>query len=373
MSDRKVLHIITSVATVALLLAMVLPGDHSGRYVSAFILLVLAVIAFCFIKKRSILSIKRKEVIVISAIFGALYLTIYYLTGLSFGFVKNIYSLNASIFFRFVVPITVIIIASEVLRHIVCAQNNKMAETLCYISCVLAETLIYGNIHYINSFNRFMEFVGLTFFPAIVANLLYNYFSKRYGMAPNIVYRLVTTLYLYFIPVVTKMADSLFAIYNLAFPLLVYGFVDFLYEKKRKQALRKRSKVSVPVTVAIAAVIIAFVMLISNQFRFGTLIIATPSMTGELNVGDATIFEKYEDQPIEKGQVIVFEKNGSMVVHRVVDIQTVNGITRYFTKGDANDDIDADYIVRSNIVGLVKFKLPYLGYPTLWLRSLFNM
>ena len=61
-----------------------------------------------------------------------------------------------------------------------------------------------------------------------------------------------------------------------------------------------------------------------------------------------------------------------MVIHRVVDIQIINGQTRYFTKGDANAAEDVGFIFDSDIIGLVNFKIPYVGYPTLWLRSLFN-
>ena len=113
------------------------------------------------------------------------------------------------------------------------------------------------------------------------------------------------------------------------------------------------------------------VMLISNQFRYGALVIATPSMSGELNVGDIAIFEQYDDPTIVEGQVIVFEKDGAVVVHRVVDIQTINGRTRYYTKGDANEDLDAGFLYKTDIVGHVNYKIPYLGYPTLWFRSLF--
>ena len=68
----------------------------------------------------------------------------------------------------------------------------------------------------------------------------------------------------------------------------------------------------------------------------------------------------------------MFEKNGIVVIHRVEKIETVNGITRYYTKGDANDDMDAGYIHRSSIIGLVNFKIPYIGYPTLWMRNMFK-
>jgi signal peptidase len=113
-------------------------------------------------------------------------------------------------------------------------------------------------------------------------------------------------------------------------------------------------------------------MVISNQFFIGTYVIATESMTGELNKGDAAIYERYDDQTITEGQVIAFEKNGIVVIHRVVDIQIINGQTRYFTKGDANEGLDSGFIFDSNIIGLINFKIPYIGYPTLWLRSLFS-
>jgi signal peptidase len=55
-----------------------------------------------------------------------------------------------------------------------------------------------------------------------------------------------------------------------------------------------------------------------------------------------------------------------------VKIEIINGVTRYYTKGDANEDNDAGFIVDSDIVGVVNYKVPYLGYPTLWMRSLFK-
>jgi signal peptidase len=95
-------------------------------------------------------------------------------------------------------------------------------------------------------------------------------------------------------------------------------------------------------------------------------------MTGELNRGDVAITFKYTDQPISEGQVVAFEQNDRVVIHRVVKIEVINGQRRYYTKGDANDDIDSGFITDSNIVGLVDNKIPFLGYPTLWMRSLFE-
>ena len=372
MTNKRALYIITSATLAALLLALLLPSEQSGRYAAVSILVPIAVFTFFYLKKRSIPSINQREVTLVIAVFSVVYLMIYYMTGLIFGFVKNIYILNFSNFLSFILPITAVIIASEVLRYVVSAQNEKGAKVLCYLSCVIAQVLLYGNIHYINSFNRFMDLIGLTLFPAIVSNFVFGYMSARYGMIPNIIYRLATTLYLYLIPFVPDMADSLFAVYNLIFPLIIYAFISTLYEKKNKHALVRTSKFAVVSTVIFAIMAGAIISLTSNQFRFGTLIIATPSMTGELNVGDAAIFEKYADQQINEGQVIVFENNGNMVIHRVVEIETVNGQTAYITRGDANNTNDQGYITKSDIIGLVNMKIPYVGYPTLWLRSLYE-
>ena len=367
-TDKKKLYSITISVLALLLLAFFLPGEHSGRIAGAILLAPSAAVIWFFIKKRSILSINKKMVTVLLSVIGLLYAIIYLLVGLYFGFHRNLYFFDLG----YVIPTAVIILATEIIRSVVLAQENKAANVLCYVICVIAESLSYGNIYYIVSFNRFMDFVALTVFPAIVANLLYHYLSRRYGILPNVIYRLITTLIAYLIPSIPSIPASLHAFTKLFIPIIIYFFIDSLYERKKRYALAKKSKLAPIITALALIIVIGFVALISNQFQYGALVIATESMTGELNKGDVSIFESYDGQTIEKGQVIIFEKDGSMIVHRVVDIQRINGQNQYFTKGDANEYNDSGFVTKSQIVGLVNFKIPYLGYPTLWLRSLFD-
>ena len=95
-------------------------------------------------------------------------------------------------------------------------------------------------------------------------------------------------------------------------------------------------------------------------------------MTGEINKGDMVIYERYDDQTIKEGQVIVFLQHESKIVHRVVRIERVNGETRYFTKGDFNQDEDNGFRTDADIVGLTDLKIAYIGYPTLWLREMLS-
>jgi len=304
-------------------------------------------------------------------VIGLLYLMLYYLSGLHFGFYRSGYRFGQH-FWSFILPIAAIIVETEIIRWIVRAQNNKTADILTYFLCVVAEALICSTLLAITSYGRFMDFFAMTLFPAVTANLLYHYLSKRYGMYPNIVFRLIISLYTYIIPYKPAMPDSMFAFINLLLPLVILFFIDALYEKKKRYALEKNGKFGVIITALALAIMISVVMLISNQFRYGVLVVATDSMTGELNKGDAALFERYDDQIIAEGQVIVFEKNKSMIIHRVIKIEKINGVMRYYTKGDANDSRDSGFITNGDIVGLVDYKIPYIGYPTIWIRSLFK-
>jgi signal peptidase I len=215
-----------------------------------------------------------------------------------------------------------------------------------------------------------MDFIGLTLFPAISANVYYHYVSKRYGMMPNITFRLITTLYIYFIPMVTGMPDSLTSCIKIMLPMAMLALTVALFDKKKKNAVRKGRKLGLIGMLLTVAIIVSVAMLVSCQFRFGALVIATESMTGEINKGDVIVYERYDGQAVKEGQVIVFLQDGTRIVHRVVAVENIGGEVRYYTKGDANDVLDSGYRVASDIVGTTDMKLAFIGYPTLWIREI---
>ena len=95
-------------------------------------------------------------------------------------------------------------------------------------------------------------------------------------------------------------------------------------------------------------------------------------MTGTINVGDTIIYEQYKNQTIKKGDIIIFNNSGIKTIHRVIKIENINKETRYTTKGDANELEDLGYITKENIIGIKKLRIKFIGYPTIWLRELFN-
>ena len=374
-ADRKKVYIISSTILAVLLISLFAPMG-SGRIIAAVLLLPAAIVTCVMIKKRIALSINTNQVLMIISLIALLYAVFHFVSGLEFGFYKTGYGLKTDIIFGFILPIGVIIPCNEIIRHVLCVQKDKLASVFAYFISLCSEILICATIPAITNVATFMDVVGLTLFPGIVGNLLFNYLTVRYGFAPNIIYKALTVWIFYLIPYSSAISYSLSGFINLILPIAIYLFIDALYEKKRRYALGNTSRVvriaSTVLTVVVLIIMTGTVMLVSNQFKYGAYVIATESMTGELNKADVAIFESYDDHAVEKGQVIVFEKNNTVIVHRVVKIEIINGETRYYTKGDANEDDDAGYIVDSDIVGVVNYKVPYLGYPTIWIRSLFQ-
>ena len=369
--DKKILYSLSGAIVLVLFGALFLPRNN-GRVITALLLVASAVAIFFLVKKRPILSINKTTVFWIMVAMGAVCLVLYYMTGLHFGFYKSSTPLTLSRFFKNVLPIATIIITIEFIRYILLAQKAKFMGVLAYGAGVISEILVFSTLEYLTTFNRFMDAVGLYLFPALTANLLYNFLAKRYGYLPGIAYRLLMTLYIHVLPVYPQTPDVIFSFAKLLIPLGICVFLQALYNKGKRYE-RPKSRILGLVGMGLSALfMISIVLLISGEFRYRALIIATESMTGEINKGDAIIYEEYGDRYIKEQDVIVFVQNNNRIVHRVVRIESINGANRYYTKGDANEDMDPGYITDANVEGIVLFKIPHVGHASLLLRDAFK-
>lgn len=367
--DKRILYA-TSWIIFAVFFAALFVDIGSSKIVAALLLLPITPTICLLIRKRVSLSVNKKEVLLLSIIISSVYAILMHMSGIFLGHYKNPYFVTLEILIKMVIPLIVTIIGSEIIRYVLLSQKNKLVNVISFLICLTIDILMFSNIPSIRSFNKFMDLVGLTLFPAVSANVYYHYISKSFGALPNIAFRLITTLYIYFVPTAVAMPDALSACIKIIFPIFMFAFVSALFSKKKKPALKRGKKVGIVATVLTIAILISSAMLISCKFRFGALVIATESMTGEINKGDMIIYEQYKKQKIQEGQVIVFLDNNSKIVHRVAEIKNIDGETRYYTKGDANEDLDIGYRTNSDIIGLTNVKVAYAGYPTLWLREL---
>ena len=135
------------------------------------------------------------------------------------------------------------------------------------------------------------------------------------------------------------------------------------YREKRKEMI---------ICIILCILVSLLIMVVSCRFRYGTLVIGTGSMTGTINKGDIIIYERYEKEELEIGEIIVFKTENVFVIHRIIDKKSVGEEIRYYTKGDANQQEDKGFRTQKNIVGIVKGKIPYIGKITLLLNDIIN-
>jgi len=160
----------------------------------------------------------------------------------------------------------------------------------------------------------------------------------------------------------------------MVYPYIIYQVLEYTFAKNNMIIAYEDKRKNIISKTVLGIMTIIFAMLISCQFEYGILVIGSGSMTGTINKGDAIFYERYDKQKyeIEVGQVIVFTQNNRKIVHRVVDKRIVNSEAQYTTKGDANQKEDNGYITDKDIFGVCKFKMVYVGYPSIWIRDIFS-
>ncbi len=368
--DKKKLYIFSWALAPAFLLVSFIGNAATRRLLLAAIVGSALIAVFAFIKKQSALSIYKKQVLWVLPTFAALGVMLLYLLGIRFGYYKV--TVNLSTFLYKVLPFAVTITASELIRERLLMQKNSVVNVLSFCIFIICEIAMMYERFSFESFSLFRNFFSGTVFPCIASGVLYHYISKRYGALPVITYRLIITLYGVLIPFYPTVPLSLLCFIRILFPILAVLFIATLYERKKKSFSRKKSYAQNTVTAIILVLMTGIMMLISCQFKYGLIVVASESMTGAIDKGDAIIYEQYDNQFIQEGQVIVFKIDQTVYIHRVAKIENADNQIRFSTKGDANDEIDAGYITKENIIGITDFKIKYIGYPTLWVRSLFK-
>ncbi|MBQ9072430.1 MAG: signal peptidase I [Bacilli bacterium] len=315
-----------------------------------------------------------KDVFLDLFIFLLAFFMLYYIFGLVIGLARtdNYYTFLG--FKNFVIPITLVIILKEFLRYAM-LQRTHDSKLLIVITYLIFLLLDVSDAIYYNDFSSGYDvfiFIALSLLPAITANLACTYISRKTGYKPIILYLLVTRLYLYLLPIVPDPNEYIVSIINLILPIVwLYRVYVFFDKEKDEHLTRKYNKKSVLGILIPSVVIVVLVYFTSGYFRYYAVAIASGSMSPAINKGDIVVVEKIEDryERLEEGQVLAFRYNNIVIVHRIIDIVETDGEYFFYTKGDANNNEDDYAIEQSDVVGVVRFRIPYAGLPTVWLNE----
>ena len=322
----------------------------------------------------------KKEVTFEVFICTIIFLLFYYVFGIfiSFAYTDNyltIYGIE-----KIILPLLLTIVFKEDLRKSLLTKCGDSKFLMIYTVLIFILIDISSSLSIIkinDSYNIFL-FIALTLFPSISRNIFATYVSKNVGTAPIILYLIIMTLYEYLIPIVPNPNRYLKSIIDFILPIImlvrVIKVVD-KYSDKDYEIERNYNKLRVACLIIPIFITSLVVYLVSGYFKYYAIAIASGSMKPVFDRGYVVVVEqvgaKYDNyDKLQNGEIIAFKTEKEIVVHRIIKkIETKDEVI-YYTKGDANPKEDNYAIKRENIVGIVRFKVPFIGYPTIWLSEI---
>lgn len=344
-----------------------------NKMLVAILLIVYAYITRKLISRPKQLSIYKKEVTKYMITFAIIYIALYYVLGIYVGFYKSTYTFGFDTLFKYIIPIILIIISSEIIRNefLMCKSKFSILNTLLF--SVVIDLVVYVNVYNLFDKEEFLQALGYIFFASIISNILYNYLSNKFGIVPNIAYRIIISIYVYIIPIVPDVYIYFKSVCRMVYPLIIYIVLRSVYEKNKTIEKSTSKSIRFISTTIVIVFMTVLSILISCKFKYGMLVIGSGSMTGTIDKGDAIIYKSSNNiKEAKEGDIILFEVGNKIVIHRVIRVMDINDEIRLYTKGDNNMQQDPGYVTEKEYKGQVVLKIRKIGMPTIWVNDFFK-
>ena len=368
--------------TVLLFLAILnsFNSSLSNVYVLPFILFICDVIFFFVLGFEK--NNKRLNRIVAFDVFmySMMFLILYYLFGIIIGYAESNNYLTLYGLTIFIIPTILKIIFKEHLRNSLLTKSGNNKFLIIYTSLLFIMIDIFPALSILkisNTHDTFL-FIALVLFPSITVNILATYINIKVGYIPVIIYLLIFSLYQYIVPIVPDPNEYLKAIIDFVLPILILFKVRKninKYSEERQEIDRNYNRPTIILLIIPIVLIIIIIYFVSGYFKYYALAIASGSMHPVFDRGSVVITERVNDKygnynKLKEGKIIAYRTEKTIIVHRLIRIVNAGDELFYYTKGDANNEEDDYLIKKEDIIGIVRFKIPYIGYPTVWFSEI---
>ncbi|KTG29501.1 signal peptidase I [Haloferax profundi] len=146
----------------------------------------------------------------------------------------------------------------------------------------------------------------------------------------------------------------------------------------RLTALRESKVTKAVVILLVVAAVAPFLAFAVPQTTGAdtSYIVVSSSMSPTIHANDAILVEDAQPTSIEEGDIIVYESyrdspsdDESVTTHRVVEVMQTDDGLAYRTKGDALEEVDAQPVPQSALIGRVSFVIPQVGHVVQFAQS----
>ena len=321
----------------------------------------------------------KKDVLLNIIIFLLMYYFITYFLGLFSGFVKSSYSLSFINIIKNTFPVIALILISELMRYVLFNKTKRNLPCLI-IGCLLfvmvdVNTMVH--IYDVKTALGITKMICLVVFPSITKNIFLTYLTMKVGYKNGIIYRLITELSTYLLPIFPDFGEYINVLLKTVLPIAIMARLNnmFNYYSVRKIKDSRYNSRKLVLYSVITFALLTIVLLTSGLFTYQALTIGSGSMSPKIEKGDVIILRSMKNEEIskiKKGDVLVYNHDNKIIVHRVIK-KNNNGETISFkTKGDYNNAKDSWTVKQEDVIGIVKFRIRWIGMPTVALNELLN-
>ena len=341
--------------------------------------ILLSIYIYIIVGKKKSFARKKVDKLQVILIILILYYMIYFATGLFFGYEYSPYSRKLFSIITNILMFVPIVILQEYVRYILVQYSGRKLKW--YIVIIVLFTCLSLNFESLlldfSTYDGAFKYTCSILLPTIFKNILLTYLGVVAGFKSMALYQSVIQLCTILLPIFPKLDWFFTGVFELLLPTIVYinvHYIDLHDERKISRVELKRNN---PLhTIPVFFLCLLLVAFVAGFLKFQPIAVVSNSMVPTFLRGDAVVIEKIsakEKASLRKGDIIQFESDNKLVIHRIYDIQK-NGTEEiaYVTKGDNNNAPDSQKVNVNQIRGKYVFHIPKLGYPSVWLYELFQ-
>lgn len=213
-------------------------------------------------------------------------------------------------------------------------------------------------------------FLGSTFLPLSLEQLLASILAMWGGPLLAIAYRGVLQAFEWFSPILPDLNWAMKALVGIVVPLGGLAVIQEFFAEQRIRGRRPQKQETGYVSTAVfGAVLVGIIWFSIGVFPVRPIVIYSGSMRPAFDVGDIVIVAKKDPALLKEGDIISYriEESPVPVIHRIIKINRDKTI---ITKGDNNNHIDQP-IVPEQVNGAVLFIAPKVGWISIVVRNMF--
>ena len=342
---------------------------YNEAITSSFLLLLLFLAIWFYGFRKKVNAKYSKPFVIIVLFFTVLYFILTYGIGFATSFLKNSYSLKPLSIFNNIVFLIITIISEELLRFVFIKANKNSKKDIVFVTFLLIILDVFLNVRFDSLTDNYLIFdiISAVIIPSIIKNIMCSYAVYYADYKAPIVYRLITELYMFIVPIQPDLNDYINSMCLLLLPFLIIISMSRQTDENISNKSKSRKKIIKKTDIPFIVIGLLVYCLICGYGPYKLIGIETGSMTPRLNIGDAVIISKnFDVDKLKEGDIVAYKnKDNDLIVHRIIK---VNNDQTFITKGDYNNVADRDYVNKEQIKGKVILKIPYIAYPAIMFR-----